>query len=82
MRSIEDQGKQQYEDFLEKHITERSEDFYDTISRTNLPLFRSNQRKAPSKSQTKIAIMKSDVQLFSRMYIASQARDGDLDAFV
>ena len=25
--------------------------------------------------------MKSDVQLFSRMYIASQARDGDLDTF-
>ena len=58
-----------------------STNFYDNISKNNLSLFKSKAKKTPSKSQAKITNMKTNVELFSRMYISCQARDGDLDAF-
>ena len=37
--------------------------------------------KRPSKQKMKIASLKSDCALFSRLYVACQTRDGDLDKF-
>ena len=62
-----------------ERIKNASTNFYDNIAKSNLALFKSKLRKTSSKSQVKMLGMKSDVQLFSRMYIASQARD--LDTF-
>ena len=58
VRTAEDQGKKQYEDFVQKRFTQGSVDFYDTISRSNLSLFKSNKRKPSTKSHTKIASLK------------------------
>ena len=45
-------------------------------------LFKSGQEKRPSKAKTKISNMKSDLELFSRIYISCQAREGEIDAFL
>ncbi|KAJ8030343.1 hypothetical protein HOLleu_26730 [Holothuria leucospilota] len=75
MESMEETGKTQFDGFVEKQIKDPSVNFYDNISKNNLPLFKSKSKKTPRKSQAKITIMKSNVELFSRLYISCQARD-------
>lgn len=55
---------------------------HEPLPRNKLPLFSSKSvlKKQDSKSM-KISELKSDVQLFSRLYIACQARNGDLEEF-
>ena len=82
VRTAEELGKSQYKSFITDHITIAStKDFYDTICKNNMPLFKSHSKNPSSKTQTKLTNMKNDVQLFSRMYISCQARDQDLDTF-
>lgn len=38
-------------------------------------------KKAASKDQVKVKLLKEDCSLFGRLYIACQTRDGDLDEF-
>ena len=54
---------------------------YDTIPKNNLILFKSGREKRSSKTKTKLSNMKSDLELFSRMYISCQARERETDVF-
>ena len=80
VNKIEEIGNTQYQEFIEERVTGRSKSIYDPIRKNNLPLFRSGQRKRP-RSSPKTVAMKNDVQLFSRLYISCQSRDGDLESF-
>ena len=51
-----------------------------TLARNKLHLF-SSANKPPKKHQTKVSMLKSDCNLFARLYVACQARDGNLDEF-
>lgn len=44
-------------------------------------MFTTSSKKVPSKDKEKIGILKEDCALFSRLYIACQSRDGDLEEF-
>ena len=81
VQSVENIGKTQFSEFVKKRIVDLSPNFYDNIMKNTLQLFKSKQKKPTSKLQAKVSSMKNDVQLYSRMYIAYQARDGDLDSF-
>ena len=81
VRSMEDTGKTQFDGFVGQRIKDPSDNFYDSISKNNLPLLKSKPKKTPGKSEAKITRMKSNVELFSRMYISCQTRDGDLNTF-
>jgi hypothetical protein len=65
--------------FIDKRMSGSTKSLYDPINKNNLPLFNSGKKKT-SKSSMKTVAMKNDV-LFSRMYIACQSREGDLDSF-
>ena len=81
IRTIEDLGKTQYQRFVEERINDDVTTFHDTISNNKLPLF-SNYDKSQVKSSLKTSTsLKTDVQLFSRMYISCQAIGGDRDTF-
>ncbi|XP_063958716.1 uncharacterized protein LOC135154779 [Lytechinus pictus] len=80
LRSIEETGKAQHNKFLER-MKDPSGKFYDKISKNNLAIFKSKAKKVHAKSLVKMTNMKSNVELFSRMYISCQARDGDIDTF-
>ncbi len=80
VQNVEQIGKEQYKKFVEKSLQNSPEQFYDTISKNNLPLFKSSSKKR-SQVQHKIKTMKNDIQLFSRMYIACQNRNGDFYTF-
>jgi len=54
---------------------------HDTISKNTLPLFKRQLPKQISKASLKLTAGTSDRYLFSRLYIASQQRDGDLEEF-
>ncbi len=81
VKTAEDLGKKQYKAFIEERMVQMTKPFHDTIPKNNFALFKSGQQKASSKLKAKISSMKSDLQLFSRMYISCQAREGEMDAF-
>ena len=53
----------------------------ETLKRNNLATFKMGKKKAVSKDKAKVQALKQDCALFSRLYIASQNRSGDLDDF-
>jgi hypothetical protein len=81
IRTIEDLGKTQYQRFVEDRINDDVTRFHDTISNNKLPLFSNFDKSQVKSSLGTCTSLKTDVQLFSRMYISCQARGGDLDNF-
>ena len=53
----------------------------DPIKKGNLPLFSRPPLREKTKSQLQLTSLKSDRNLFSRLYVASQVRNGNLDEF-
>ncbi|KAK3740395.1 hypothetical protein QZH41_000916 [Actinostola sp. cb2023] len=75
-------GQEQYDSYVRNRLQiERSKPITDTIKKNNLPLVHNSARKDQSKQKAKIAELKNDCSLFSRLYIACQCRDGNLDDF-
>ena len=74
LEQIHTLGETKYRTFIEIPISA-------TIPRNSLPLFRKPKRADPSKDRQKITELKSDCALFSRLYIASQTREGDIGEF-
>ncbi len=81
IKEAEGLGRKQYEAFVDERIVKMTRNIHDAIPKNKLALFTSGQRKIASKSKTKLSSMKSDLELFSRMYISCQAREGDINAF-
>lgn len=53
----------------------------DTNKKNKLPLLKAGPVKKSSKIKEKVAALKSDRSLFSRLFIACQSRDGNLQEF-
>ena len=80
VHNMEELGRKQYHTFVDRLSGENTCSFYEPITRNNVPLFKSGS-KASRKPQSKSASLKSDINLFSRMYISCQSREGDMDSF-
>lgn len=74
-------GNQQYQKYCTEVIETRSKSIHDTIKKNSLPLFRKNLKKETSKQGKKIAVLKSNLNLFAQLYVALQNRDGDMREF-
>lgn len=81
IESAEDSGQTQFKNFVSERIHGNSTPFFDAIPKNNIPLFSSISEKRSTKCATKISNLNSDVNLFSRLYIASQTRESDMDNF-
>ena len=81
VQNVQKVGKEALESFVQERLIECKKPLIDVISRNKLPLFSSSSAKTQSKEKQKVDSLKSDVQLFSRLYIACQTRDGNLDDF-
>ncbi|CAC5413699.1 unnamed protein product [Mytilus coruscus] len=81
IRRIENVGQDQYEKFIEDRFLNRSVSIFEPIKNNGLPLFRTPPEKTLSITKGKTAVLKSDVSLFSRLYISCQTRGGNLDEF-
>ena len=80
VRTAEELGKAQYKQFLENHLNDNVNEFNDTIHRNNLQLMNHGSNKSKLKT-SKIVNLNNDCSLFSRMYMSSQARDGNMVSF-
>lgn len=67
--------------FLKERLIERSKPVSDPIKKNSLPTFRAPNKKTISKEKAKVAVLKEDCSLLSRLYIVCQIRDGNLEDF-
>ncbi len=78
---IEVIGKSQYQEYVKERLDDRSKLVSDTITRNKLALFSRPPVSEVSKVKSQVAALKSDCVLFTRLYIACQSRDGNLEDF-
>ena len=81
VRKVETSGQEQYSTFVDERLSKCVKPVSDPLSKNKLPLFSRPAVKAPSKGKLQLQSMKSDCNLFSRLYLAWQARYGDVDQF-
>ncbi|KAG0717130.1 hypothetical protein GWK47_008210 [Chionoecetes opilio] len=78
---MEKLGLVQYETYVEERLVNQTVPITDPIKRNNLHLFSRPPVREKSRKQLQMSSLKNDCSLFSRLYIASQIRHGDLDEF-
>lgn len=81
LKSIESLGQNQYKKYVKEVIEERNLSIHETIKKNALPLFKRQTPKPKAKSKQQVTALRSDCNLFSRLYIATQHRSGDLEDF-
>ena len=74
-------GEVQFNTFVKERFIDRSKPVTDTIKKNKLPTFNTSSKKVMTKEKEKIGLLKEDCALFSRLYIACQSRDGNLEEF-
>ena len=81
VRKVKQTGKHQFEAFTRERLVERTKTVDDTIPRNKLLVFGTSTQRRVSKPKQKLISLKQDMELFSRLFIACQTRDGNLDEF-
>ena len=81
IKKLDKLGQEQYQKYVTDVILNRSSSIQNPIKKNNLPLFRKNSKKVPSNQGKKIAVLKSNLNLFAQLYVALQSRDGDMREF-
>lgn len=76
-----EKGKSIYGNYVEERLNKWSKPITETLQQCNLPLFGMPKKRQSGKTSNVVADLKSDCQLFSRLCIACQAREGNLEEF-
>ena len=79
LSKIEEVREKTYEAFVKERFVERTASISKTIPTNNFFIFNTETNRG--KKQQQVTCLKNDVSLFSRLFIACQNRDGDLDNF-
>ena len=74
-------GAEQYKAFTEERLLKNDTPISGTIARNSFALFSRRNKVVQSKDNEKIAELKIDCSLYSKLYIANQAREGNLEEF-
>ena len=81
INSVLDIGQQQYDSFVEERFVTRSKPVSEPIRKNKLPCFSKPETKGKNVLKANMTALKNDCSLFSRLYIACQTRDGDIQKF-
>ncbi len=81
VKTIEELGFNQYQQYVVNVIKNQSTSIHHPIKRNSLPLLKRPLSKGKKKLKQQVDCLKSDCNLFSHLYIASQFRDSNLDNF-
>ena len=81
IRSLQEVGREKYTEYREKLIVDWKKSIHDTITKSNLPLFKRQQGRPNSKQNKTISALQNNVTLFAQLYIAMQNRESDLEEF-
>ena len=80
-------GQEQYQTFMTfmtlmtDPLVEQTTPISEPIKKNKLSLFSRPSQREKSKTSLQVSSLKSDCSLFSRLYIACQSRDGNLQDF-
>ena len=74
-------GEEQLRSFVKERCIDGKKPVTDTLKKNNLPLLSTPTKKIVSKDKAKVQVLREDCSLFSRLYIACQNRDGNLEDF-
>ena len=80
-QKIESIGREQYKKFVADCLDKRNVPLNEPISKNKLDFFSTVAEKKLSRKDKHFSSIKKDCSLFSRLYIACQTREGDLDEF-
>ena len=81
VRKVEVLGEEQYNKFDEERLVQLAKPITEALPKNKLPLFSRPSVKSTSKQKMQLTNLKNDCNLFSRLYVSCQTRDGDLDQF-
>lgn len=82
IQDIESLGVELYEKYAAERLVRCEVPITEVIPKNKLALFsRLTAPKSSSKQKLKVAALKQDCNLFSRLYISCQTREGDLENF-
>lgn len=82
VKTIEETGLQQYNTYVKERFEDNpARPVSDTIKKNNLRLFSKPSSKVQSKAKYQLTSLKTSCDLFARLYISCQARQGNLDEF-
>ena len=82
VNAVEEIGQRQFSKFVEDRLKSASnKPLSDIVSTIKLALYSIPQAKQRSRSKEQCASLKTNCTLFSRLYIACQARQSNLDSF-
>ena len=79
VREVCSLGKDQYAKYCKEVISDCTQSIHEPIKKIALPLF--SRPKPKKKKAAKISLLKSDVILFSHLYIVMQHRSSDMSTF-
>ena len=79
---LENVEEKQFRDFIEQRVWKRSVLLSDTISKNKLSLFKTVGSYSASRKDEQLITAKYNVSLFSRLFIACQTSEGDLENFL
>eukprot|EP00733_Pompholyxophrys_punicea_P000919 Pompholyxophrys_punicea_v1_NODE_367_length_2146_cov_6.753228.p3 type:complete len:135 gc:universal NODE_367_length_2146_cov_6.753228:1633-1229(-) len=80
-RNLMSLGTQQYQKYLQEVVISTRKSLNAPIKQNKLPLISTPPSKVVSTKDKQIYSLKSDLSLFSRLYISTRHRGGDLDEF-
>ena len=80
-RTVRELRVQQFKTFLTERLEDKTRFLTDALKKSNLPTFNVHENKLVSKDKFKIPVLKEDCALFSRLYIACQNQEGNLEDF-
>lgn len=79
---MEEKGLKIYHEFVQERLIEKKKSIFEKIKRVSASIFHPNTENNKQKQQSlKEKSLQTDVQLFSRLFIVSNARNLDLDTF-
>lgn len=81
VQDVKKVGEKQFETFIKERFIDRKKPITDPLKKNNFPTFSTQSKKVISKDKAKVKELKEDCALFSRLYIACQSRDGNLEDF-
>lgn len=80
VHTVEEVGKKLFADYIDQRLVQKNLTIFHPIQKNSLPLFGTHTRK-PGKIQQSVKALKADCNLFARLYVACQNRDGNLNEF-
>lgn len=81
VRTVETIGQSQYEKYIDERLKQQSAPVSNIIAKNNLCLFKKTSTTKQSRTSHELRSLKSNCELFSRMYISCQSRNGDMNEF-